>query len=116
MALSSEILETARKRLDEELIHIQTELDELGFPVTGTVEVTFDEGFADAAQATSERAKVLSIADGLRERFEDCQAALGRIDKGTYGTCESCGQAIGTERLDALPAARLCITCKQKAS
>jgi len=116
LALSSETLEVARKRLDEELQHIETELDDLGFPSSGEVDVTFDEGFADAAQATSERAKVLSIAEGLRERLEDCKAAVVRIEKGTYGICESCGEEIPPERLEALPAARLCITCKQKAS
>jgi RNA polymerase-binding transcription factor len=40
--------------------------------------------------------------------------ALSKIDKGTYGTCERCGNPIGPERLEAIPYARLCVSCKQK--
>jgi DnaK suppressor protein len=36
------------------------------------------------------------------------------MDAGTYGLCERCGQPIGDERLEALPAARLCMTCKRQ--
>lgn len=42
------------------------------------------------------------------------EEALARIENGTYGACESCGQAIGLERLKALPYTRLCIECKEK--
>jgi len=38
------------------------------------------------------------------------------VDRGTYGVCERCGQPIAVERLEAIPWARLCIGCKQKAS
>ncbi len=41
----------------------------------------------------------------------ETEAALQRIDKGTYGRCESCGGAIGRQRLLALPATRYCIAC-----
>ena len=115
MALTSEALDDARKRLNGELEYVKGELIQMGFPTDGTVDVTFDEGFADAAQTTSERAKVLSLAEGLKQRLEDVQAALGRLEKGTYGICESCGKDIAPERLEAVPAARLCIDCKQKA-
>lgn len=114
MALSEELVAVARKRLDEEIRAIQTELIDLGFPADGSVDVTFDEGFADAAQATSERAKALSIADGLKQRLHDVEAALVRIDKGTYGVCIRCGNDIPVDRLEAIPAASLCISCKQK--
>ncbi len=114
MALTKERLDEARQRLSEELAHVETELTDLGFPVGGEVEVKFDEGFADAAQATSERAKVLSIVDGLRHRHEDLLAAVSRIDKGTYGICSSCEEPISQERMEAVPTATLCISCKQK--
>lgn len=45
---------------------------------------------------------------------EEVRDALDRIDEGTFGTCEDCGQAISEERLDALPFARYCITCAEK--
>ncbi|MCA1839348.1 MAG: TraR/DksA C4-type zinc finger protein [Actinobacteria bacterium] len=113
--MSTEAVQAARKRLDEELAYVQDELAQMGFATDGSVEVNFDEGFADAAQTTSERAKVLSLADGLRQRLEDTRAAIGRLEKGTYGICESCGKDIAPERLEAVPTASLCIDCKQKA-
>jgi RNA polymerase-binding protein DksA len=50
-----------------------------------------------------------------RERIEDriaqLEDALHRLDEGTYGICESCGQPISVERMAALPRATLCIDC-----
>jgi RNA polymerase-binding transcription factor DksA len=40
--------------------------------------------------------------------------ALSKIEKGTYGICERCGNPITPERLEAIPYARLCMSCKQK--
>lgn len=98
---------------DEESV-VQAELADLGFAEDGKVDIHLDEGFADAAQTTSERARVLSFADGLRQRLEEVQGAILRVDSGTYGKCESCGNDIPPERLEAIPAASLCISCKQK--
>lgn len=114
MALEKDVLDAARERLEEELKTVESELTEMGFAQDGTVDVTFDEGFADAAQTTSERAKVLSLADGLKQRMEEVRSAIHRLDKGTYGICERCGNAISPERLEALPSASLCVSCKQK--
>lgn len=114
MALEKDVLEAARERLDEELKTVEAELTEMGFAQDGTVDVTFDEGFADAAQTTSERAKVLSLADGLKQRVEEVRSALHRLEKGTYGICEMCGNAISPERMEAIPSASQCVSCKQK--
>ncbi len=107
-------LQVAQKKLREEEAIVRAELADLGFTADGKVDIHLDEGFADAAQTTSERARVLSLAEGLQQRLEDVQAALGRIDKGTYGKCEACGKDIPPERLEAIPAASLCIVCKSK--
>lgn len=112
--LSSDQLQDVLKHLKEEESIVQAELVDLGFASDGKVDIHLDEGFADAAQTTSERARVLSFADGLNQRLEEVQAALQRIEDGTYGKCESCGNKIPPERLEAIPAASLCISCKQK--
>lgn len=112
--LSKEALAAAEERLREELAHIEKELIELGASPDGSVDVAFDEGFADAAQTASERAKVLSLVEGLMTRLDDVRVALRKIPQGTYGLCERCGKEINPERLEAIPAARLCISCKQK--
>ena len=113
MAVSKDFLESALKRLTEEDRAVKEELADLGF-ADGHVDVNFDEGFADAAQTTSERARILSLAEGLRQRLDELHAALQRVERGTYGICESCGKQIAPERLDAIPTARLCISCKQR--
>lgn len=76
--------------------------------------VEFDFGFADSAQSTAERGKVLALIDRLRNQLRDVERALKKIDQGTYGKCDSCGQEISPERLEALPYTTLCMTCKQK--
>jgi DnaK suppressor protein len=50
----------------------------------------------------------------LAEELVETDAALERIEQGSYGRCEKCGGAIGRQRLLALPAARLCIECSAK--
>lgn len=111
MTKSKELLDAAHQRLTEELEEVKKELLELGAHDDGSLKVTLDEGFADAAQTTSERSKVLSIVERLQNRSRDIKAALERLDKGTYGRCESCGGEISPERLEAIPAARHCINC-----
>jgi len=75
---------------------------------------SFDEGFADSGQVTAERGEVQALAGTLRETLQDIDAALGKIEQGTYGLCESCGRPIADARLEAMPAARLCIACASK--
>src|SRR5205085_12140279 len=104
----------SRQRLEPELLEIEKEIADLGAAADGSIQVSLDDGFADAAQATSERAKVLSFVEGLIKHLHDVQSALGRVDRGSYGQCERCGKDIAPERLEAVPTARLCISCAQK--
>ena len=46
-----------------------------------------------------------------RDTVEDIDAALARMDRGTYGVCERCGMAIAIERLQAIPHTRSCVAC-----
>jgi RNA polymerase-binding protein DksA len=105
-----------RRRLEEERDALRGQLEESGANPDHDAEldVTFDEGFADSAQTTAERARLISLIEGLRQNLADVEHALAKMDEGTYGTCERCGDPIAPERLEALPWARLCIDCKQK--
>lgn len=105
-----------RRRLDEERTSLVAQLTDMGVdPETGAPRsVEFEQGFADSGQATAEKARILSIAEGLVESLHDVDAALERIDKGTYGRCESCGDEIPPERMEARPVASLCMRCKQR--
>jgi DnaK suppressor protein len=50
----------------------------------------------------------------LEENLRDIEAALARIEAGTYGICKYCGQPIAEKRLEARPVASACVDCKQK--
>ena len=56
----------------------------------------------------------LALAYNTRDLLAMSERAIERMDAGTYGACESCGQAIGKARLQAFPRATLCVTCKQR--
>ena len=75
---------------------------------------SYDEGFADSGQVTAERGEVDALVGSLRETLVDIDAALTKLEEGLYGRCESCGDEIAPARLEAMPAARLCITCASK--
>ncbi len=103
-----------RVTLSEERAALARQLVDLGAPPDSVdVEVALNEGFADSAQATAERSQTLSLIEQLQKMYAEVDAALKRLDAGTYGKCERCGQEIPIERLEALPTARLCVSCKQ---
>jgi DnaK suppressor protein len=107
-------LELIRAGLEDERDSLRRQLQDHGASVDGdVVEVDVNEGFADSAQATAERSQLLSMVEQLKDHYGEVVAALRRFDAGTYGKCERCGNEIPTERLEAIPAARLCVACKQ---
>ena len=73
-----------------------------------------DNHLADTASETYQRELDEGLEDDAREMLAEIDAALGRIDAGTYGVCEVCGREIGEERLEAVPHARLCIDDQRK--
>lgn len=97
-----------RDQLQEERIRLREQLANLGH---GEAELDFDENFADSGQVTAERGEVEALSGQLSETLQDIEDALAKFDAGTYGQCESCGQPIPEARLEAMPAARLCISC-----
>jgi DnaK suppressor protein len=69
---------------------------------------------ADVGAKTFEREHELALTHNARELLAQNERAIARIEAGTYGTCESCGEAIGKARLQAFPRATLCVACKQR--
>jgi DnaK suppressor protein len=69
---------------------------------------------ADAGSITFEREHELSLTANSRDLLAQNDRALERLDAGTYGLCEICGNPIGKERLKAFPKVTLCVTCKQR--
>jgi RNA polymerase-binding transcription factor DksA len=100
-------------RTEQESLNVR--LRELGADPHGEgVDIALDENFADSAATTAERAELLALVKSLRDTLTDVDAALIRIDDGSYGRCAGCGDDISPARLEALPHARLCIKCQQK--
>lgn len=69
---------------------------------------------ADAGAKTFQREHELALTQNARDLLDRTESALARIEAGTYGICESCGQPIGKARLQAFPRAVLCVACKQR--
>jgi DnaK suppressor protein len=69
---------------------------------------------ADAGAKTFQREHELALTQNARELLELSERALARMDEGSFGVCDSCGQPIGKARLQAFPRATLCVTCKQR--
>ena len=69
---------------------------------------------ADVGAKAYEREHELALTHNARELLAQTERAIGRIESGTYGVCESCGNAIGKARLQAFPRATLCVACKQR--
>ncbi|MGI8778501.1 MAG: TraR/DksA C4-type zinc finger protein [Acidimicrobiales bacterium] len=95
-------LEGVRGGLDDDHLSDQTEQDSL------SELSSVDQHQADMGTETFEREKDLSILEAIESELADVEHALRRLDEGTYGTCEACGRPIDDDRLQALPAARLC--------
>jgi DnaK suppressor protein len=67
----------------------------------------------DAGAKTALREHQLSLMATIQERLVQVERALERIEAGTYGRCESCGEPISPERLEAFPSATSCVSCKR---
>jgi DnaK suppressor protein len=99
-----DLLSAERERVREQLRHLGHDGDRAGF----------DENFADSGQVTAERGEVEALVASLLDALEDVDHALGKIDGDAYGVCESCGTPIAEARLQAMPTARMCISCASK--
>lgn len=75
----------------------------------GDAALDFDENFADSGQVAAEQGENLTLAASLQDQLAGVEAALARLDAGTYGRCAVCGEPIPPARLEAMPSARTCI-------
>jgi len=112
LAAITDRLVTERAELTAQL----KEIEEAAFSPSQTEasgEAGYDDDYADAGTATFEREKDLSIANNITDLVDKIDKALEKIESGSYGLCENCGQPISADRLKALPHVLLCIKCKK---
>jgi len=71
-----------------------------------------DEHDPEGATIAFERSQLAALVQQAQDHLAEIDAAIDRLDAGTYGVCENCGQPVSTGRLDARPVARMCIGCE----
>jgi DnaK suppressor protein len=104
------LLQAERARLHGAVVFLEKENagsieEELG-EISGRGD---DNHLADMATATYDRELDEGLEESAQHTVDEIDAALQRIEAGSYGTCEICGEPIGGERLSAIPWTRLCI-------
>jgi DnaK suppressor protein len=70
--------------------------------------------YGELATEIAEVEKGLILEKRIREQLSEVEHALDKFEQGTYGLCDNCGQPIDTSRLEALPHASLCLSCKAR--
>lgn len=112
-------LEVFRQRLlqhkqsvEEDIASLREEL--AGFNDESRTDFAAANHPADKASDFVERERHMALIDNLGSTLRLANEALERLEAGTYGICQNCGQQISLERLEALPYATLCINCQSR--
>jgi DnaK suppressor protein len=106
-------LESERDRLLELIDEREQEMEEARMTET-SADRSPDPGSADAGSMKVEYEKELSIERNAEDLLHKVERALARVEKGTYGICEGCGESIPVARLEVLPYATTCVSCARK--
>ena len=107
--MSDPLLHDPRAALEAERDRVRTEIAEA---IVAPGPMTYGSQAAAASQVF-EQQRDLALRDHNTQHLELVEAAIARLDDGTYGTCLRCGRPIAPERLDALPWAAYCIECQR---
>jgi RNA polymerase-binding protein DksA len=108
------ILEEERQRVLDAISYLHEETPGSLADQTEEIIGNSDNHLGDTATATLDREIDYSLEENSEQVLRAIDGALRRIDEGTFGTCETCGQPISEERLEAIPYATQCIDCRRK--
>lgn len=111
LASFREFLEEKRAEALEELEYCKKELEE-GLSQASGDSSTYSFHMADQGTDAQEREKTFMFASRQGKYLQQVEAALDRVENGTYGLCIQCGGQIMPPRLKVVPTAKLCIKCK----
>jgi len=103
-------LESEQKRLIEQLEQLKASIRPAEERREGS---PFGKREEEAAESF-ELAKRVALEERLRKHLAEVEHALHKFDEGTYGLCDACGDPIDPARLEALPQANLCLSCKAR--
>lgn len=105
--IQPELLDELRQQLESERDYLLRQL------AAGSQDLGRNPDKADLALDYAQREQQTALTAVHQERLKGVQAALGRMDAGTYGICEDCGDRIDPARLKVLPSATTCIKCQR---
>lgn len=105
------MIEKTRDLLERRREELQTELRRLTAPPTETASVSFGKRIGDGTTEAVERLSTTATARSIAASIAEIDHALDKIQAGTYGVCDDCGRAIPRARIQARPAASLCVEC-----
>lgn len=106
-----------REGLTSEVDRLTTELTEADSELSELLRNSGDgagDDQADSGSSALEREQELTFVNNTRNLLSQTVHALARVSAGSFATCDSCGNAIGKDRVLAFPRATLCVTCKQR--
>jgi DnaK suppressor protein len=103
------LLKARRRQLADELA-------ELTKPPEAGSNLSFGKRIGEGTTEAVERISSTAAARSIAATLADVDRALEKVDEGTYGLCDDCGQLISSERLEAIPSATLCVTCSARRS
>ncbi len=109
--------EKLRSRLQADQKHLLKDLDDLKSEVQPAEVRREGSPFGkreEEATESFELEKRLALEKQIRAKLAEIEHALSKFVNGTYGLCDICGKPISPERLEALPQANLCLSCKAK--
>src|SRR5579871_5703625 len=109
MATAREMLLAEQARVRQRIAALEREF--AGIAAAASEPGTDDEHDPEGATLAFERQHTAALLARAREQIAEIDAAIGRLDAGTYGVCVRCGEPIGQGRLAARPAAATCVRC-----
>jgi RNA polymerase-binding protein DksA len=101
-----ERLLTMQQQLTQRVFRLETELYDM--------EADRDIERMDHVQEEAVNDEMMALDERSRQQVQEIQAALARIEDGTYGDCARCGTPINPKRLETLPTARYCVRCQEQ--
>lgn len=108
--MNKEKLEAIKNELEDEKALLEVRIDALEKGEDFGSDVDSLEEETDESEAWENQS---SASQELRQRLADIDLALQKIDKGTYGKCEECGEDLGAEMMQVNSTSRLCRSCKR---
>ena len=107
-------LDAVRTLLAARQQQLRDELAELTKPPEAGSNLSFGKRIGEGTTEAVERISSSATARSIAAALADVDRALAKLDEGSYGICDRCGQPITPERLEAMPSATLCVTCRSR--